>query len=60
VVWFKDFFNDRYPVKRADFNPVSMGADVDDRLNYINGIPYPPKAGKPKGRKKRAAKQKKN
>ena len=60
VVWFRDFFNDRYPVKRADFHPVSMGADVDDRLNYINGIPYPPKAGKPKGRKKRAAPQKKN
>ncbi len=59
VVWFKDFFNGKYPVKRSDFNPVSNGADVDDRLNYINGIPYPPKAGKGNGRKKRTAKNKK-
>lgn len=58
VVWFKDFFNGEYPVKRSDFNPVSNGADVDDRLNYINGIPYPPKAGKGNGRKKRTAKNK--
>ena len=56
VVWFKDFFNGKYPVKRSDFQPVSNGADVDDRLNYINGIPYPAKAKKPKNRKKRAAK----
>ena len=59
VVWFKDFFNGKYPVKRSDFNPVSDGADVDDRLNYINGVPYPPKSGKANGRKKRAAKSKK-
>ena len=59
VVWFKDFFNGKYPVKRSDFHPVSDGADVDDRLNYINGVPYPPKAGKGNARKKRAAKNKK-
>ena len=47
VVFFKDFFGDKYPVSRQDFNPTAMGADVDDRLNYINGIPYPPK---PKGK----------
>ena len=53
TVWFRDFFQDRYPVDRADFNPVSKGADIDDRLNYINGVPYPPKAPKAKrGRKK--------
>jgi len=54
VVWFKDFFNDRYPVKRSDFQPVSNGADVDDRLNYINGIPYPPKQKRSKNQKKHA------
>jgi len=43
VVWFKDFFGDAYPVQRDDFHPVAEGADVDDRLNYINGVPYPPK-----------------
>ena len=56
VVWFRDFFEDRYPVKRSDFHPISNGADVDDRLNYINGVPYPKK--KPKknqGKKKKAA-----
>ncbi|MCH1439968.1 MAG: HEAT repeat domain-containing protein, partial [Rubripirellula sp.] len=59
VVWFRDFFNDKYPVKRSDFNPVSDGADVDDRLNYINGIPYPPKGAKGKARKQRTTKSKK-
>ena len=48
VVWFRDFFEDRYPVARSDFKPVSKGADVDDRLNYINGVPYPPKANRPR------------
>ena len=55
VVWFRDFFGDRYPVKRSDFNPVSNGADVDDRLNYINGVPYPKKPAKNKGKKKKKA-----
>ncbi|NNE01480.1 MAG: sulfatase-like hydrolase/transferase [Pirellulaceae bacterium] len=53
VVWFRDFFDDRYPVERSDFKPVSTGADIDDRLNYINGIPYPPKANKNRGKKKK-------
>ena len=43
VVLFRDFFVDRYPVSRSDFSPVASGADILDRLNYINGIPYPPK-----------------
>ncbi len=54
VVWFKDFFQDRYPVSRSDFHPISKGADIEDRLNYINGAPYP-KTGKPKGRKAKKA-----
>ena len=54
VVWFKDFFNDKYPVERADFKPKSLAGDVGDRLNYINGIPYPPKAKNKKKRKKSA------
>ncbi len=53
VVWFRDFFEDRYPVNRADFRPLSKGGDVDDRLNYINGIPYPPKPAKARKRKKK-------
>ena len=32
VVWFKDFFGDRYPVKRSDFDRSSEGADVEDRV----------------------------
>ena len=43
VVWFRDFFDDRYPIKRSDFHPICSGGDIDDRLNYINGTPYPPK-----------------
>lgn len=58
VVWFRDFFDDQYPVERSDFDPLSTGADVMDRLNYINGVPYPPRAKASKQRKKskRAAK----
>ena len=54
IVWFRDFFGDRYPVDRSDFHPVADGADIDDRLNYINGIPYPKKS-KAKKRRKKAA-----
>lgn len=43
VVWFKDFFNDRHPIHRSEFTPKVSGGDVDDRLNYINGVPYPKK-----------------
>jgi len=52
VVWFRDFFDDRYPVERSDFHPVNHGADVHDRLNYINGVPYPPKSPKNKRRRR--------
>ncbi len=52
VVWFRDFFADQYPVKRSDFHPLRMGADVDDRLNYINGVPYPPRPAKAKRRRR--------
>tara|TARA_R110002049_G_scaffold27321_2_gene94163 strand:+ start:331463 stop:333367 length:1905 start_codon:yes stop_codon:yes gene_type:complete len=55
VVWFKDFFGDRYPVQRSDFTRSTEGADVEDRLNYINGVPYPPKAKKTGKKKKKAA-----
>lgn len=55
VVLFRDFFDDRYPVARSDFAPVASGADIADRLNYINGIPYPPKQ-RPQGRKNRQGK----
>jgi hypothetical protein len=53
VVLFKDFYHDKYPVKRSDFTPVSNGADIDDRLNYINGVPYPPRASKAKRTRKK-------
>ena len=41
IVWFKDFFDGRYPVQRDSFHPVAQGGNVDDRLNYINGVPFP-------------------
>ncbi|MEZ5385536.1 MAG: sulfatase-like hydrolase/transferase [Prosthecobacter sp.] len=41
VVWFKDHFDGKYPVQRSDFHPAKNGGDIDDRLNYINGVPYP-------------------
>ena len=53
VVWFKDHFGGKYPVQRSDFHPDQKGGDIDDRLNYINGVPYPAngKAKKKKGKK---------
>ena len=56
VVWFRDFFANRYPVQRSDFRPASQGADINDRLNYINGIPYPPRTGKQKVRNRKPVK----
>ena len=55
IVWFKDFFDDRYPVDRNDFDRSTNGADVEDRLNYINGVPYPQKNQKADKKKKKAA-----
>ena len=56
VVWFRDHFDGKHPVARADFHPTAIGADIDDRLNYLNGIPYPEEGksgGKGKGKGKR-------
>lgn len=55
TVWFRDFFGDQYPVDRADFHPISQGGDIDDRLNYINGVPYPPKKPRTGKRRKQSA-----
>lgn len=41
VVWFRDDFGNQYPAPRVSFSPKVKGGDVDDRLNYLNGIPYP-------------------
>ena len=56
VVWFRDFFDGQYPVLRTDFQPIATGADVDDRLNYINGVPYPAKKNQRAKKPKPAAK----
>ena len=53
VVWFKDHFQDLHPVKRSDFHPKATGGDIDDRLNYINGNPYPNDSGTKRGKKKK-------
>ncbi|MEE2639379.1 MAG: sulfatase-like hydrolase/transferase [Planctomycetota bacterium] len=53
IVWFKDFFGQKYPVQRSDFDPRVRGGDVDDRLNYINGIPYPKKKNNSRGGKRK-------
>ncbi|MEC9094416.1 MAG: sulfatase [Planctomycetota bacterium] len=57
VVWFKDFFDGKFPVKRSDFAPKVRGGDVDDRLNYINGVPYPKKKVLPNKNKKKPKKR---
>ena len=54
VIWFKDHFAGKYPVMRSDLHPICRGGDIDDRLNYINGTPYPPEG---KGKKKKAKKK---
>jgi uncharacterized sulfatase len=57
VVWFRDHFDGKYPVARADFHPTQTGGDIDDRLNYLNGVPYP-NEGQGKGKGKRKGKKK--
>jgi uncharacterized sulfatase len=52
IVWLRDFFDGKYPVNRSDFTRNMKGGDVDDRLNYINGEPYP-KKGKARGGEKK-------
>jgi hypothetical protein len=42
-------------VERSDFHPVTRGGDVNDRLNYINGAPYPPRPAKKKKKDKKNA-----
>ncbi len=54
VVYFRDFFGERYPAARSDFDPVARGGDIDDRLNYLSGQPYPPK--RPRDAKRRRSK----
>jgi arylsulfatase A-like enzyme len=56
VVWFRDHFGGAYPAARADFNPRTHGADVDRRLDYLNGDPYP--EDKEPGKKKKGKKGK--
>jgi uncharacterized sulfatase len=58
VIWFKDHFEGKHPVQRSDFHPMSKEGDIDDRLNYINGTPYPEgaSAGKKAGKAKRSKK----
>ncbi|MDP1588467.1 MAG: hypothetical protein Q8M07_12025 [Prosthecobacter sp.] len=53
VVWFKDHFDGRHPVQRSDFHPKMTGGDIDDRLNYLNGIPYPKEVGKKRSKGKK-------
>ncbi|MEM9480686.1 MAG: sulfatase-like hydrolase/transferase [Verrucomicrobiota bacterium] len=52
VVWFRDHFDGKYPVDRSDFDPAEDGDGVMRRLDYINGVPYPPKKAKPKKKSK--------
>lgn len=55
VVWFRDFFGNRYPVQRSEFKPTTRLGDLSDRLNYLHGVPYPhkkPQAKSAKSRKK--------
>jgi hypothetical protein len=51
VVHFRDLLTDPYPIDVATLKPLSKGADVMDRWNYLNGDPYPKKKKKPAARK---------
>jgi arylsulfatase A-like enzyme len=53
VVWFKDHFEGRHPVQRSDFHPKVKGGDIEDRLNYLSGIPYPKESSKKRAKGKK-------
>jgi hypothetical protein len=48
VVLFRDRIEGGYPVDVSRLKPVARGADINDRLNYLRGNPYPPKKKKAK------------
>lgn len=52
VIWFKDHFQGKHPVLVSDLHPLCRGGDLDDRLNYIRGMPYPPETKRKKKNKK--------
>ncbi|MEM7391322.1 MAG: sulfatase-like hydrolase/transferase, partial [Verrucomicrobiota bacterium] len=51
IVYFRDELKNGYAIEVKDLKPIG-GADVNDRINYLKGTPYPPK-------KKRKPKKKK-
>lgn len=54
VVYFQDCVKPAYPIDVATLKPTAKGGDIDDRINYLKGDPYPAKAkkDKPKGKGK--------
>ena len=62
VVYFQDCAKPAYPVEVATLKPSIKGGDIDDRMNYLKGDPYPPKKkkknkGKGQGNGKKKPKQ---
>jgi len=58
VVLFHDMLEGGYRFDVPSLQPAAQGADIDDRLNYLKGDPYPAKAKKGKGKKKPVAPKK--
>ncbi len=59
VVYFQDCADPAYPIEVASLKPGVEGGDIDDRLNYLKGDPYPPKPAKNKGKGKNKPAKKK-
>jgi len=58
VVYFRDCADPPYPIEVTSLKPTVIGGDVDDRMNYLKGDPYPPKPSKKRGKGKGKAAEK--
>ena len=52
VVWFRDFFDNRYPVSQSDFPSAPIGLNVKSRLDYIGGSTGPKRKSSKKKKKR--------
>jgi len=52
VVYFRDNTIPAHSIEVSSLKPIVEGGDVDDRMNYLKGDPYPPKSAKKKTKRK--------
>ncbi len=57
IVYFQDCATPAYPLDVTTLKPGSAGGDIDDRMNYLKGDPYPAKPAKGNNKSRNKAKK---